>query len=229
MATYRAIVLDLDDTLYPEHQYVRSGFHAVARYLETEAGLSAEETFAQLIALLEAGVREMTMNRWLQDRQLDEQRWIGPMLRCYREHDPQIELSSEATEVLETLHGRYALGLVSDGRLAQQQKKVAALGIDRWISAIVLSDAFGREHWKPSTRPFEEVLGQLGVSGESAVYVADNPTKDFLGARQLGMSTIRLRRAGGLYSHLEPPTEAHAPQAEIATLAELPARLDSRS
>ena len=144
MATYRAIVLDLDDTLYPEHQYVRSGFHAVARYLETEAGLSAEETFAQLIALLEAGVREMTMNRWLQDRQLDEQRWIGPMLRCYREHDPQIELSSEATEVLESLHGRYALGLVSDGRLAQQQKKVAALGIDRWISAIVLSDAFGR-------------------------------------------------------------------------------------
>jgi len=224
---YRAIILDLDDTLYPEHDYVRSGFQAVARRLEAEAGFSARETFEGLRALFEAGERERTLNRWLRDRRLDEERWIGPMLRWYREHDPQIELAAETIEVLDALRGRYALGLVSDGRLAQQQKKVAALGIDRWISAIVLSDVFGRDHWKPSTKPFEEVLRQLRVSGDSAVYVADNPTKDFLGARQLDMGTIRLRRAGGVYSHLEPPTEKHAPDVEIATLGELPALLDS--
>ena len=51
--------------------------------------------------------------------------------------------------------------------------------------------------------------------------MADNPNKDFLGARQVGMWTVRVCRPEGLYAHLEPPSAEHAPNVEIETLSDL--------
>jgi putative hydrolase of the HAD superfamily len=113
------------------------------------------------------------------------------------------------------------LGLVSDGYLEAQQRKWAALDIDRYFRAVVFSDELGRAHWKPSPLPYRTVLDRLMIAAERAVYVGDNPTKDFRGARLTGMSTIRVRRHGGLYAHLEPSSPDDAPDAEISDVSEI--------
>jgi putative hydrolase of the HAD superfamily len=80
---------------------------------------------------------------------------------------------------------------------------------------------------KPSSRPFSAVLDLLGVAAEDAVYVADNPVKDFLGANRIGMGTIRIRHSQGLYAGLEPSSPRYAPDAEVTTFEDLEALVTS--
>jgi len=221
MRTLRAVVFDLDDTLYPEHSYVLSGFRAVAAWAEQHLGIPYPIGSTALQRLFESGVRGNTFNRWLEDFGVGSDEWESQLVQIYRAHRPDIAPYPEATELLPRLHGRYWLGLVSDGYLEVQRNKWASLGLNAYFDGVVFSDELGREAWKPSPRPFSEILLKLCVAGKEAVYVADNPKKDFLGAKRLGMRTIRIRDSEGLYSADEPPSPAHAPELEIANLTQL--------
>jgi len=225
VARWRAIVFDLDDTLYPERQYVLSGMRAVAAWAQDELGLPAERSFAELRQLFEDGVRGDTFDRWLAGYGRKSADRIAAMVQVFRGHDPNIALYPGARELLGRLRLSYRLGLITDGYLRVQQRKVAALDLARHFHAIVYSDTLGRDFWKPSPRPFELVLKRLSMPASEAVYVADNPTKDFRGARRVGMGTIRIRHPDGLYCQLEPTSADHASQVEITGFRDLEALL----
>jgi len=225
MPELQAVIFDLDDTLYPEQDYVLSGFRAVATWAHEHLGIPTPLGFTELRKLFEEGVRGNTFNRWLESHGLAPDDWIPQLVQVYREHNPQIAPYPEVPGLLQRLRRRYCLGLVTDGYLEVQKKKLASLGITSFFDALVFSGEWGHEAWKPSPRPFEVILERLNVTGPEAVYVADNPTKDFIGARQAGMWTVRVRYPGGLYNHLQPPSPEHAPHIEIATLAALEAVL----
>jgi len=218
---WRAVLFDLDDTLYPEREYVQSGFRAVARWIEKEFGCPAEESYDQFSGMFESGIRRDVFNRWLIQHSLDCDAWIPQMVQIYRAHEPLIEPYPDTRESLEQLHRQCVLGLVSDGYLEVQRRKWTALRLDEYFQLVIFSDTWGRESWKPSARPFEEAVLQLSLPAAEMVYVADNPSKDFRGARAVGMGTVRIRRDDGLYRHLEPPTPADAADAEIAALPDL--------
>jgi len=221
MPVLQAIVFDMDDTLYPERDYVLSGFRAVATWAEERLGIPADQSFTELRWLFEDGVRGDTFNRWLESHGFQPDEWVPQMVQAYREHNPHIEPYPEVPELLQRLRPRYHLGLVTDGYAEVQKRKLTALGLTSCFDVLVFSDEWGREAWKPNSRPFEIALERLGVPGPEAVYVADNPCKDFLGAREVGMWTVRVRRPDGLYSHLEPSSSEHAPDVEIETLDRL--------
>jgi putative hydrolase of the HAD superfamily len=221
VSRWQAIVFDLDDTLYPERDYVFSGFRAVAGWAESHLGIPAVQGLAELKGLFEQGVRGDTFNRWLAGHDLVQDDLAQQLVRAYREHEPSLIPFPEVPDLLSSLHQRYRLGLVSDGHLAVQQRKLAALSLDEHFDAVVFSDEWGREAWKPSTKPFEIVLERLAADAAKSVYVADNPTKDFLGARQAGMFTVWVRRPSSEYAHLSPPTAQHAPHWVVTSLTEL--------
>jgi putative hydrolase of the HAD superfamily len=204
---WRAVVLDLDDTLYPEAGYVRSGFRAVAARAQETLGVPAAEAEAELVALFEDGVRGDTFDR---------------------AHTPEIAPFPEAGALLRRLRADgSAVGLLSDGDPAVQGRKLDALELRHAFDAIVVTGELGPDAAKPSPRGFEEVLQRLGdASPGEAVYVSDNPAKDFVGARRTGMRSIRVRRPGGIYAHLEPETPEHAPDAEVTGLDEVPGALE---
>jgi putative hydrolase of the HAD superfamily len=219
----KAVVFDLDDTLYPERAFVYSGFRAVAAWVAERTGVPIAESFSELYALFAAGQRHDIFDRWLIQRGFTDVVRVEQLVEVYRSHRPTIAPYPDAPPCLARTRLRRAL--LTDGYLAVQQRKVEALGIEGYFEVVVYSDTWGREAWKPSPRPFAAALEQLAVAGPEAVYVADNPTKDFLGARQLGMWTVRVRRPDGLYQALEPPTPAYAPHVEIQGLTELEALL----
>ncbi len=221
MTKLQAVVFDLDDTLYPEQAYVFSGFQAVAVWAEEHLGIPAAQGVAELRRLFEEGVRGDTFNRWLESHGFKPDDWVHQMVRVYREHDPHIAPYPEVPDLLRRLRPRYRLGLVTDGYVETQRRKLAALGLTLFFDVLVFSDEWGREAWKPNSLSFEIVLERLNISGPEAVYVADNPLKDFLGARRVGMWTVRIRSPEGLYSHLEPPSSEHAPHFEIKTMGYL--------
>jgi putative hydrolase of the HAD superfamily len=218
---WRAIVFDLDDTLYPEGDFVLSGFRAVAGWASRSLGIPSSQAFAELETLFLAGVRGNTFDRWLAGHGFSPEPHVGQLVRVYREHTPDLKPFPEAPSLLVSLHRQHRLGLVSDGYLAVQQRKLAALGLEHHFDAIVFSDTWGRKAWKPNPKPFREVLRMLEAEPQRAVYVGDNPAKDFLGARRVGMAAVRIQYPQGQYSRVDPLSPQHAPDVTLSSLAEL--------
>jgi putative hydrolase of the HAD superfamily len=128
--------------------------------------------------------------------------------------------------VLTELRARgHLLALLSDGWAEVQRRKLAALGLGRFFDKVVLTDELSREAWKPSPLGFEHILVELGVTGEAAMYVSDNPHKDFAGPHRLGMRTVRIIRPGTEHVESLAPALLHQPQRMIRALHEL---LDAR-
>lgn len=223
-----AVVFDLDDTLFPESDYVLSGFKAVASWAENQFKITASKGFDELWAFYQKGVRGDTFNRWLASHSIYSEEVVSNLIAVYREHTPRIVAFPEVPQLLKGLRVNYRLGLLSDGYLVAQTKKLSALGLKSLFDVVVFSDKWGRDSWKPSTRPFLEVLNQLHVKGASAVYVADNPLKDFIGAREVGMMTVRVKRMGGECADRVPPTPAHEPHITLNDLSQLPDVLVSK-
>lgn len=218
MSNWRAIVFDLDDTLYLERDYVFSGFRAVASWAAKPLAIPVEQGYAELVDLFTAGVRGDTFDRWLAGHRQPPS-LVPQLVDVYRQHEPVLRPLPGIPALLASLRRQVALGLVSDGYLEVQRRKLAALGLAHYFDAIVFSDQWGREAWKPSLRPFTIVTELLAVTGSEAVYIADNPAKDFLGARQAGLHTIWLRHSGGDYVDQAPPTAAHAADIVVDSLA----------
>lgn len=221
MRRSRALIFDLDDTLYPERDFVASGFRAAGEWIASRFGLAAEQTAADLMALHDNGARGDTFDRWLEGHGLAVGGNLGGLVEAYRRHVPAIRPYDAVPGLLERLRGRYRLGLISDGLAEVQKRKLDALGLAASFEAVVFSDLYGREFWKPSIKPFEVALEKLECPAVEAVYIADNPLKDFLGARRLGMAAIRVRHPGGYYAACEPPTPEHAPDLEIDDIGRL--------
>jgi putative hydrolase of the HAD superfamily len=222
----RAVVFDLDDTLYPESAYVRSGFRAVAAEAERRYGVPADEAYAELERLFEEGVRGDTFDRWLKSRGIEGD--VAGLVAAYRAHRPAIEPFPEAPPLLERLRGEgYLLGLLSDGEPDIQYGKLDAIGLRGAFDATLVSGELGRDAWKPSPRGLLALAERLGVEPSEAVYVSDNPAKDFKAARDAGMRSIWVRREGGVYSHLEPQGPDYAPDEEARSLEEVESRVTS--
>jgi putative hydrolase of the HAD superfamily len=216
----KAWIFDLDDTLYPERDYVRSGFRAEGEWAEERLGLSQVIVRAQLQALFDGGFRSDAFQWWLSEQGLPES-LLPEMVKVYREHIPKIGFYPDSEETLEDLKKEYRLGLLTEGRRSAQEAKIRALGLDRWMEAVVILGEEDRGEWKPSRKPFDRILGLLAIGGSDAAYIGDNPQKDFRGAREAGLRTVRIRREGGLHEGEEPASAQDAPDREIRSLTEL--------
>ncbi len=216
-----AVVFDLDDTLYPERKFVLSGFRAVSRWVEQNTEISFTDAYGQLVHFFEENLYGNTFDRFLEDHGMWSASIVQEMVGIYREHHPEISSFPEVPDMLVRLGKRFKIGLLSDGYLDVQQRKLDALGLEQSFNAVIFSDKWGKDAWKPNPYPFNVMLEIFGVRAAQAVYVADNPVKDFLGARRAGMSSIRLRLTRGVYAALEPETPDHAAGIEISSLGQL--------
>ena len=213
----RAVLLDLDDTLYLERDYVAGGFRAVGAWLRERYGVVGFDRLCQ--RLFDQGRRGDVFDAALAELELAHCIPVAELVRVYRDHRPEIRLLPDARRLLERLAGRVPLALVTDGPARVQRHKILALEIAPRFDIITLTDELGRAFWKPHPRPFRETLAALRVAPEEALWVADNPRKDFLAPRRLGMACVRVRRPGGIYAHL--PTGPEGVDLELTDLDEL--------
>src|SRR3990172_6646690 len=105
MSRWRAVVFDLDDTLYPEREYVRGGFESVARWASESLGEEPQAVFDELWAMFEAGVRRDTFDRWLRRRGRAPEAERAEMIEAYRRHRPRLAPDPAVVAALEELHG----------------------------------------------------------------------------------------------------------------------------
>ena len=216
-AHMRCLVLDIDDTLFLERDYVSSGFHAVASCVHEACGVEGfyEAAWTEFVA----GQRGDIFNRALRTLGIEPaEPLLNRLVAAYRSHAPTIALLSDAREALAVAHRTYRLAIVSDGPLESQRAKATALNLEQWAAPIILTEHYGPAFHKPSVRAFQMVQDAFAANGRDCCYVGDNPAKDFLGPKALGWHTVRVRRPQGL--HAQRPSDSNVDR-ETESLANL--------
>jgi putative hydrolase of the HAD superfamily len=194
--TTPVVVFDLDDTLYLERDFVRSGFAAVDAWLAQHHDIGDFQAHAWELFL--AGRRGDVFGRVLPMVGLvPRPPLIRRLVEVYREHSPQIRLEPAAAGLLAALRGRCRLALLTDGYHDTQRRKITALALEAWCDPVVCTDQWGRADWKPSPRGFLHIQRAFETAPERCIYVGDNPAKDFRAPKALGWRTLRVRHPLG--------------------------------
>ena len=214
----KALVFDLDDTLYNEADFVHGAFKEVAQYLSEKHCIDYNELYQAMLRLLAENGRGRIFNDVCDSYNLDED--INNIVEIYRNAAPQISLYEDAEHFLKYCRGKCKLGLITDGIFYVQWNKIRMLDLEKYFDSIIVTDDHGKDFWKPSTKPYIKMSAELGVSLDSMVYIGDNPQKDFCGARQLGINTVRVIRETGDHMRLRLERDYEA-DIEIKNMYEL--------
>ncbi len=184
----KAVVFDLDDTLIPEYEYVKSGFRAIAK----KFGSELYETLWKLFCEDKKNVYQ---------RAGFSEEMCSLCIEIYRSHFPDIRLSNDTEKTLITLKEKgYKLGIITDGRPEGQRNKIKALGLDKIMDFIIVTDELGGETFrKPNPKAFELMREALGVEFDEMMYVGDNPKKDFYIGSIYPITTVRVL-SDGIYN-----------------------------
>lgn len=212
------LVFDLDDTLYEELAYVRSGLRAVADYLVPIIGVSKRNIIAAMEIELQMN-RQGIFDRLLLKNGKYTKKLVQNCVRVYRSHEPSLTLFPEARACLALFHD-YPIYIVTDGNKLVQRKKVLALGLDGLIRRCFYTTAHGIERCKPSPYCFEKICQLEKIPPREVVYIADNPHKDFIGIKPLGFQTIRVLTGTYRHDKVEEAYEAHQTIHSLRTLNE---------
>jgi putative hydrolase of the HAD superfamily len=212
--TVAVVVCDLDDTLFPELQFIRGGFEAVGTKLELEGeqlfgcSFNAQDFVKKCWQQHEAGIRGLVFNKVFDTYGCNyDAAQIRFLVEIYHNHTPKLELHSDAQRLFAK---NVQFGIITNGRAVIQRRKVKALDLDRVCNQIIYCGEIGFE--KPSPVPYQMMMKQFGSSfqGEDFLYVGDHPIKDFRGAKDCGWQTARIVRTDGLHTHVitDPMTDA---------------------
>ena len=187
----QAVIFDLDDTLYGEKSYVRSGYEAVARCFPQIENMA--EKLWQAFLLRQPAIDMVLAAEGLTDRKAEA-------LETYRYQIPQIALYPGVEALLQRLQTEKKLGLITDGRPEGQRAKLQALGIKQYFDHIIVTDELGGpEFRKPNEAAFRLMQQKLDVPFAKMVYIGDNTKKDFIAPQALGMQAIHFQNQDGLY------------------------------
>ncbi len=221
------VVFDLDDTLYDEIEYCKSGFTAVAEFLANRLNSPQTEQIYNIIwKQFSTGNRTKTFNAALDELKISyNDKLIVEMVDVYRNHIPDIKLPQDSREVLTQLSKKYTLGLLTDGFLPAQKLKVQALGIEKYFKSIIYTEELGRNCWKPSPAGFIKIMNNLDTKPENTVYIADNEKKDFIAPNRLGILTIQLIRPARIHTLAGGESDASARQI-LDQISRLPTLLE---
>lgn len=191
------VAFDLDDTLYKERDYLRSGHRVLARTLADASGEPSEELFALINGYHPRGIEAALAH--LQKKGIVVPYTVDELIEIYRGHTPDISLSPGVEETLAGLKSRgHILALITDGSSRHQRAKINALGLQRFFSsdAIFISGETGGDKHTPV--PFRLAEERFGSKVARRFYVGDNLSKDFVYSNLRGWMSVMLLDGAGV-------------------------------
>ncbi|WP_091378393.1 HAD family hydrolase [Geodermatophilus sp. DSM 45219] len=193
------VVVDLDDTLYPQADYLASAAAAVG-VAAGQAGLDGDAVHAALRAELAAGsdaggtIDRALLAVGVPATSLAE--LVPPLVAAFTQHaPPRLAPYPGAADALRALAAAAPLACLTDGNPAIQAAKVAATGLGRLLPVVVVTDTLGgRAVRKPHPAGLVAVAAELGLPPERLLVIGDRPGKDVAVAAAVGARAIRVRQ-----------------------------------
>lgn len=188
------VVFDLDDTLYYEIDFLKSAYLEIANSIAELEGieLTTEKIFEEMIESFEN--KENVFQRLI-DKYKKINFTVKDLINKYRSHSPSISLSIDTVYILNYLKdNNIEMGIITDGRSEQQHSKIKALGLDKYIKYIIVSEEIGSE--KPNLENYQSIEDKFKGEDIEFYYVGDNLQKDFVTPNKLGWFTVCLKDKG---------------------------------
>lgn len=210
MDKIKAFIFDLDDTLYPQKEFTRQCLLATSGYISEISGADVDFIKINLNRILdEKGIEyKYIFNDLFDIIKFDGVPHLKKILELFRTCKPELKLYKNTLEVLNVLKNNYRLALLTDGYEQVQHYKVKELELNDYFEEILVTFTLGEENRKPSTLPYEVMLNTLGLEAFECVYIGNDPKRDFIACKKLGMKSIRINQGDYKDLFLEQKYEA---------------------
>jgi putative hydrolase of the HAD superfamily len=225
MLPIKAVLFDLDDTLWPIVPVIKRAETVLYEWLAINAPtvtrlFTIEALRERRLALLEENPRYQIDLRELRRAGLTEAfvtagedvGKVDPAIRIFSAARNQVTPFEDVLPTLSRLFGRVALGSVSNG-----VADLETIGLSHYFQASVAAHHFGCA--KPDPAIFHAACDALGVAPHEALYVGDDLFIDVEGAQKAGLRAAWINREG-----LKPKTalpDTIRPDVVLNTLYEL--------
>jgi putative hydrolase of the HAD superfamily len=223
VARLKAIVFDIDDTLYSTYEFSEMAReNAIRAMISAGLRMSKEELRQELDEI----VHEFSSNY---EYHFDKLLMRIPR-RFYKGINPAVLIAAgvvayhdtkfrhlnayeDALEVLKLLYNSdLILGIITAGITIKQSEKLIRLKVMPYLtpSAIFISDQIGIS--KPNVKLYQRACSDLNIRPSESMYIGDNPMHDIDPPNQIGMVTVRNFRSSRYLdqqSQTEPDYEIH--------------------
>ncbi|WP_248761906.1 HAD family hydrolase [Pseudarthrobacter sp. SSS035] len=205
----RAVLFDLDNTLFDHPASARAGFDAFLRHLGREQSeeltlswLEIEQVNYDRFLSKELSFHEQRRERLRQflpltglaipqtDTGLDE--LFAIYLQNYE--DAWTAFPDAAPALWSLRDGGMLVGVVTNGNHNQQTSKISRIGLGPLIDRIFSSEL--TSHAKPAPEAFTQPCKSMKIAPAQTLYVGDNYRVDIEGAQNAGLHAIHLNRDG---------------------------------
>ena len=224
---YRSVFFDLDHTLwdyetnsaealvelYHQHRLGERGGDTLENFLKVFS-----EVNKRLWVLYDKGLIHRDVIRLERFKEVLERINISDRELSLKLSDEYLQISPRkpglmphAKDVLDYLHEKYPLIIITNGFVDIQALKLSSSGITHYFKSVVTSEE--AKHKKPAKEIFEYALREHNMAAHEVVMVGDNLVTDIQGAKNASIDTI----------FYNPNEEPHAEEVthEITSLKEL--------
>jgi HAD superfamily hydrolase (TIGR01509 family) len=218
---YRAILFDLDDTLYDLRSYWRGRLHeaiedVLARYPHFDRDALVHQAITEKVYIEK-------LPAFLRSQGVDDEPLIAAAHELFGlDWFARLVLFDDAVQTLQALRPRFKLGLVTNGPSRTQRPKIEQFRLIDYLDLLIVSEEVGVA--KPDPAIFAIALERLGVAPSQALFVGDSPEFDLRGAAAAGIPFIWMNPRRETL-----PADVERPIAVIERLTELLPLLDGRS
>lgn len=195
----KAVILDIDDTMYSFTKTHKKALAALTAYIKENFGMEPEEAEKVLkkcmgIVTARTGNFAAQHNRLIRFQCFLEQIGSTDYKRAVEMYhvywDTLIEVMEPEAGLLSFVsrlkEKNIKLGVGSDMTAYIQYKKLEKLGVLPYLDFIVVSEEAGAE--KPAGRFFELCVEKAGCRPEECVFIGDSLKKDVLGSAACGLA-----------------------------------------
>jgi putative hydrolase of the HAD superfamily len=183
----KAVIFDLDNTLYDERCYFLKvfkifcinhsvDFDQIQCVFTDELRRHSEDIFGDILKKI---------NYYSVSRQ-------NELFDLYKSIDCRLLLYDEAYEIISHIkRKKMKIAIITNGVVEAQKNKIKALGIQSEINHIIYARGYGKEYEKPNSMAFLMAIDALKVDVADAIYIGDHPDTDIKGAKGVGLKALR--------------------------------------
>lgn len=217
MKRIKAVILDLDDTLYNCSDTLSRNARKRAAKAMIDAGLNVKEgEVYRKAAEISKSVRLDLFNELKKSFKITDDKILEAGRKAYNSDEVEnISLFPGALKVLEELNSCLLI-LVTGGVHARQQKKIDLLKLEDKFDHIFIVDS---EKGELRRDTFIEIMEKFKLKPSEIVCVGDRITAEIKIGNSLGMTTVRILK--GRFKHITPRGIEESPDYTIQKITQL--------
>ena len=106
----------------------------------------------------------------------------------------KLKLFPRIRKALDVLSQHYILGVITNGSIVQQTKKLQVLNLEVFFPIVIIDEAIGIS--KPDAQIFEVAVSKAGCTPDQAMHVGDQWNVDVRGANSAGLHATWINHSG---------------------------------